>query len=116
MITRRGLLKGVGALALTGFATTAYAGWVEPMWMMRTKRYAFRPPNWTNAPDLRIAVLADIHACRPWMPPERIAAIVAQTNALKPDLTLLLGDYVHGTNLIRDAVTDQEWAAELARL
>lgn len=116
MITRRGFLKSLGALALTGFATTAYAGWIEPMWLTRVKQYAFTPPNWNNAPALRIAILADIHACRPWMPPERIASIVAQTNALKPDLILLLGDYVHGTNLIREEVLSKEWAAELGAL
>lgn len=116
MITRRGLLKGIGATALMGVATSAYAGWVEPMWMTRVAHYRFTPPNWSRAPALRVAILSDIHACRPWMPPERIRAIVDQTNAMQPDITLLLGDYVHGTNLIRQDVTPAEWGAELARL
>lgn len=116
MITRRGLLKGIGATALMGIATTAYAGWVEPMWMTRVKTYRFRPPNWSKAPNLRVALLADIHACRPWMPPERIRAIVDQTNALQPDIALLLGDYVQGTNLVRDHVPASEWGPELGRL
>ena len=50
----------------------------------------------SGRPDfpLKIAALADLHACEPWMDLERIAEIVAQTNALGADLIVLLGDYV----------------------
>lgn len=116
MLTRRGFLKGIGVTALAGLATSAYAGWVEPMWLTRVKTYRFVPPNWSRAPRLRIAVLADIHACRPWMPPERIRSIVAQTNALKPDVTVLLGDYVSGMNAVTDYVDSDEWSSALSGL
>lgn len=116
MITRRGFLKTIGALTLSGFASAAYAGWVEPMLLTRVKRCAFTPPNWSKAPDLRIAVLSDIHACRPWMTPERIRSIVADTSALKPDLIVLLGDYVSGMNMVTDYVHSSEWSAALSGL
>ncbi|MEM9640496.1 MAG: metallophosphoesterase [Pseudomonadota bacterium] len=38
-------------------------------------------------------MIADLHACWPWMSARRIEAIVAQANALRPDLIALLGDY-----------------------
>ncbi len=44
-------------------------------------------------PRMRIAMVADLHACRPAMGARRIAAIVDRVNALAPDLICLLGDY-----------------------
>ncbi len=41
-----------------------------------------------------VVLLSDSHVAGPDMPPERLARIVAQVNALKPDLVLLAGDYV----------------------
>ena len=48
------------------------------------------------ATRLHIVQLSDIHASRIDMPPERLAAVVAQANALKPDLIVLTGDYISG--------------------
>ncbi len=49
------------------------------------------PPG---TPPVRIALLADIHVAGPDMPPERLARIVAQVNALKPDLVAIAGDLI----------------------
>jgi len=54
--------------------------------------------TWT-LPDLRIAVIADPHVCRPWVTPERLAEIVALVNAQQPDLTLIAGDILPDRNL-----------------
>ena len=35
---------------------------------------------------LKIAVIADLHACDPWMSLDRIEAIVERTNALNADI------------------------------
>ena len=43
---------------------------------------------------VRIALLADIHVAGPDMPPSRLAEIVAQVNALEPDLIAIAGDLV----------------------
>ncbi len=48
---------------------------------------------------LRLAVLADLHVCEPWMSIERLEGIVEQTNRLGADAILLLGDYVVGRSL-----------------
>ena len=57
------------------------------------KTYPVSPWRPVPVPRLRIALVADLHACRPFMPPARIAAIVEQVNGLAPDLICLLGDY-----------------------
>ena len=44
-------------------------------------------------PRLRIAMVADIHACWPTMRAGRIERIVAQVQDLAPDLICLMGDY-----------------------
>ncbi len=76
------------------------------------KRYTLTLPG---LPALRIAVLADIHACAPWMTLRRIEAIVAQTNMLGADLIVLLGDYV-GHVLFARQLPPRPVAGALARL
>ncbi|HEY3397428.1 MAG TPA: metallophosphoesterase [Armatimonadota bacterium] len=44
---------------------------------------------------LRVAVIADFHGGFPWRRVNAVAPLVAQVNALRPDLILLLGDMVH---------------------
>ncbi|WP_245461044.1 metallophosphoesterase [Mesorhizobium sp. M7A.F.Ca.US.005.03.2.1] len=65
---------------------------------------------------LRIVALADIHACRPWMTPERIASLVEDANALQPDVIVLLGDYIAGMPLVTGPVTPSQWASALSDL
>jgi predicted MPP superfamily phosphohydrolase len=60
--------------------------------------------------------LADIHACRPWMTPERIASLAEEANALEPDVIVLLGDYVAGTRMVGGWVDAHEWAPALSGL
>lgn len=72
--------------------------------------------TWAGPRRLRVALVADIHACRPWMMPRRIAKIVAAVMAETPDLILLLGDYI-GDHLVRAGnLRPDAWAAPLAGL
>src|ERR1044072_8271019 len=41
----------------------------------------------------RVRLLSAFHVQGPHMPPERVARIVAQVNALHPDLVLIAGDF-----------------------
>ena len=92
--SRRQVLAGLGASALgLGVSTGAYAFVVEPRFRLAVTPYALTPPGWTPGLTLRVAIIADIHVCEPWMPLDRAAEIVDATNALAPDLVLLLGDY-----------------------
>ena len=69
--------------------------------MISVTRYAPDLPAWPSDFSLRVAVLSDFHACHPFMDGAAIRAICAQTNALNPDIVLLLGDYVSGPRFSR---------------
>jgi len=116
MITRRQLLRGMLAVSAGGAALGGYA--VAEPWRLNVTRYVLTPPGWPPGLKLRCAVLADLHACEPWMAEPRIRQIVARTNALSPDAVLLLGDYVAGRKLMRmsEPMADEVWASALAGL
>lgn len=82
----------------------------------RVTSYRIRPPAWGGGPGLRIAILADIHACNPWMGLGRIGRIVEETNALDPDLVLLLGDYEPAVFPVLSKVDRRELAGRIAGL
>ena len=50
-------------------------------------------------PELRIAVLSDLHVCRPWTPLGTVAHIVRLVNSLAADLILVPGDFIADRNL-----------------
>jgi predicted MPP superfamily phosphohydrolase len=115
MLTRRALLKAAAGFGLTTFGFTGYALGVEP-WTHRIVRYRPRLPGWPQDLNLKIALVADIHACEPWMDLERIDQIVTDTNKLRPDLVLLLGDYMAHHRFVHRPIPANEWANALARL
>ncbi|TPK99905.1 MULTISPECIES: metallophosphoesterase [unclassified Mesorhizobium] len=116
MITRRGFLRLVGGSAFSLVSLGAYAVGIEPMLLTHVKRYTLTPPHWPAGLKLRVVALADIHACRPWMTPERIAALAEEANALQPDVIVMLGDYPAGTRMVTGWVNASEWASALAGL
>ncbi len=63
-----------------------------------------------------IALLADIHVAGPDMPPERLAEIVAQVNALKPDLVAIAGDLVSEKRTATKVYSAAEVVAPLGQL
>ena len=64
---------------------------------------------------VRVALLSDFHVQGPDMPPERLARIVAQVNAQRPDLVLLAGDFV-GDRTLGSQYPTNEVVAPLAGL
>jgi len=116
MITRRGFLKFIGGGFVASMALGSYAFAIEPLLRLNTTFYTPTLPNWPDKLQLRVAVLADIHASDPWMTVSRINQIVARTNELQPDIVLLLGDYVAGMRFKFANVAPQEWAGALAKL
>lgn len=69
-----------------------------------------------GTPPIRIALISDIHVAGPDMPPERLAEIVAQVNALKPDLVAIAGDLVSDKRTATHIYTAQEIVAPLGKL
>ena len=71
-----------------------------------------------HAQPLRIVIVTDIHACRPWMPPDRIHSIVEKANRLDGDIIVVLGDFVSGIGERSSWAASRraEWGAALAEL
>jgi predicted MPP superfamily phosphohydrolase len=116
LFTRRHFLQLTGAsgLASAGFGSYALA---EPFRDIVT-RYEVTPKDWPQGLNLKVALLADIHACDPWVSAGRIDLLVEQTNSLKPDAVLLLGDFVAGHRIARfgTPVPHKVWAKALSKL
>ena len=55
--------------------------------------------RWDGLPDLTIAVVSDLHVCRPWTTLGMVGRIVGQVNALGADVILLPGDFIADRNL-----------------
>jgi predicted MPP superfamily phosphohydrolase len=96
-------------------ASGGYAFGLEPF-RLRVQPYSLTPPRWPHGLRLKIAALADIHACHPWMDAARIHAIAEQANGLEPDLIVLLGDYTASHRWVTGQVQASEWAAALRGL
>jgi uncharacterized protein len=115
MLSRRHFLRTVSGLGVAGVSTVAY-GFSEPELQLRVTRYQVSPPQWPADLNLKIAVIADVHACDPWMSLQHIERIVEHTNTLGADITVLLGDYVAGHRNVTRFIPADEWASVLAGL
>ena len=106
----------VALLALL-FVALAARAWrdtmAEPTVLRATVTLPHLPPG---TPPIRLALLSDIHVAGPDMPPERLARIVAQVNALKPDLVLIAGDLVSERRFATHVYTSAEVVAPLGKL
>jgi predicted MPP superfamily phosphohydrolase len=110
-------MTGLAGGAALGAGFGGYGFGFEPRFRLVATGWDLPTSKWPYAKPLRIVALADIHACDPWMPVERIAAIVEQANALSGDVVLLLGDFVAGLSHFKTAnVPMREWSAVLAGL
>ena len=97
-------------MSLSGYATAYETGAA-----LALTEYAPRLRSWPEELELKIAVIADIHACYPWMSEERVGDIINLANAQKPDLTVLLGDYVCTHPFVSGYVPPGASAEQLAR-
>lgn len=113
MITRRFVLKGLAAACLGAASLPAYAVGIEPF-RLRTQRYFLTPPRWPQGLSLTAALIADPHVCDPWMGLERLRFIVERTNALNPDIVLMLGDYEPGHRFRTGSIHSKDWAPVFA--
>lgn len=76
------------------YAMGVWAFLIEPK-LLVVRHVEIVDPDWRGAP-LRIGVMSDTHIPGPHMSPARLEKISAKMNAEKPDIILLLGDFVGG--------------------
>lgn len=115
IITRRQFLAAVAGLAAAGTSLGGYAFAIEP-YRLLFPRYRLTPAGWPAGLKLKIAAIADLHACQPWMTANRVRSIVHATNAQKPDIVVLLGDFVATHRFVSSAEDKLAWASALADL
>lgn len=92
---------------------SAYAFGVEPGLILDTTTYRLNPPNWPSGLRLKIAVIADLHTCEPYMSASRVRSICELANGMNPDLTVILGDFSGGHLFVTGPVWPMEWAEAL---
>jgi hypothetical protein len=110
---RRRVLAGAVAAAALG----VYAGWVEPRRLV-VRHVELSPPHWPAALDgLRLGVASDFHAGVPYAGADAIARAVDALNAERPDVHLLLGDYLDSSQILRNRhLAPESIAEQLGRL
>lgn len=115
MPTRRSVLRGLLGVFLAGLFVSVWAFFIEPALRLRIKRHRITRDDW-QGPPLRIAAISDLHVGEPFVTLKRIEKIVARTNALKPDLIVLLGDYAAGHRFILKSIPIADVAPILGQL
>lgn len=113
---RKGLWRMLALLVVLALALAGKA-WSDTMGdpQVRHTEFVHKGLPGGSAP-VRIALLSDIHVAGPDMPPERLVRIVAQVNALEPDLVLIAGDLVSDKMLATRVYPAEDIVAPLAGL
>lgn len=113
---RRLLRAALRVTLLLLFVGVALAAWAlgEPA-VLVIEEATVTPAGW-DAPPLRVALLSDLHVGSPWNDLDRLQAIVERTNALSPDLVLLLGDYAINDIPGGHPLPEAAWTAVLGGL
>lgn len=105
---RRLLWAGV-LLAACAAVVLAYA-FAEARRDPEVRRATVELPDWpAGAAPVRAVLLSDIHIGSPAMDAARLSRIIAQVNALRPDIVLIAGDFVYG----HDPAGAARWAPGL---
>ena len=115
-ISRRKFVQGCSVFGGATLGLGSYAFGIEPGLRLGVTPYEFTPDAWRNGPNLRIAVIADIHACEPFMSAARVRRICELANSLNPDLTVLLGDFNGGHNFVTAPVYPEQWGEAVSHL
>ena len=105
----------MGAAAAAG-AAALWSTVIEPR-RLRVRKVDVEVPGWPPAlADLRIALVADLHAGAPQVDEKRVAQVVDAVNKARPDLVALLGDYIDPEVALGDPVEPEAVARQLGEL
>ena len=107
---------GAAAVAAATAAVAWRALWHEPRsGVVRERDLAL--PGWPDAlAGLRVALISDLHTGAPHVGEDRLERLVAAVNARRPDLVLLLGDYIDPEVRFGAAVSPRAVASRLGAL
>ncbi|ABC28406.1 predicted phosphohydrolase [Hahella chejuensis KCTC 2396] len=103
-------------LAMLSIALGVWAFWIEPASLVDNEVSIAIHPWPQSCDDLQVAVIADLHVGSPHNGLSRLRELVDETNALKPDLILLAGDFVIQGVIGGEFAEPRDIAAELDRL
>jgi len=97
-------------------AIAAIAGYRNAIALPLVRRLDLEVPGYpAAAPPMRIVLFSDVHVHGPDMPPERVARVVDQINALSPDIVIAAGDFI-GDNWVGKSYSVDQAIAPLGRL
>ncbi|HYJ52991.1 MAG TPA: metallophosphoesterase [Allosphingosinicella sp.] len=103
-------------LVASGLVLTAWAYWTavsDPV----VREADVGLVGWPEgAPPVRAVLISDLHVAGPDMPISRLERIVAQINALRPDIVLIAGDFISDKRMATHHYSLAEAIAPLARL
>ncbi|HET6719142.1 MAG TPA: metallophosphoesterase [Rhodocyclaceae bacterium] len=109
---RRAWLRWSPLLAMLALALWSFA--IEPGWLAE-RRLELVSPRWT-APEITIAVAADLHVGAPHAGLAMLDRVVSGINAARPDLILLPGDFMINAIVGGEKVMPEVIADHLAKL
>jgi uncharacterized protein len=93
-VTRRDMVKGVGAATVGALAGTVAHGWLYERHRVALREEVLHLPGWPSTlAGLRIGLLTDLHRSAA-VSHDHIAGAVRDVMARAPDLVVLGGDYV----------------------
>src|SRR5918911_158812 len=95
-ILKTRLRKILAGLAVVLVPLVVWAYWLEPA-SITVRHVRLAIPSWhAEHREMKIAVLTDLHVGSPHMGLGKLRRVVEHTNDERPDLVLLLGDFVIG--------------------
>ena len=109
--------RRIALVAVVLLAALGAKAWYDTMRAPVVQRLTIESPHLPGGSEpVTIAFLTDIHVAGPDMPPSRLEEIVAQVNALDPDLIAITGDLVSEKRTATQIYTAEEIVAPLGGL
>ena len=115
-VWKKRIRVGLAVLPLIAVGLAIWGTLIEPNRLV-VHPETIQIENWPKElSGLRIAVISDIHTGGPFINDQKLRDIVDKTNALNPDLIVLLGDYMSGNSWHSHRVEPEVTASALKNL
>lgn len=115
-MSRARIRSGLLVAAVAAITALAISGYRNATAVPLVRHLELAVPGYPAAtPPTRIVLFSDVHVHGPDMPPESVARIVDQINALRPDVIIAADDFV-GDNWVGKSYPIDQAIAPLGRL